>query len=73
MKTKSNMTVKVEVSKIICFPKEGEIYKPSLISIGKYDWEISDNKVTKRKYMVYINLWIIQLFFNFILPVKQNK
>jgi len=67
------MTVKVEVSKIICFPKEGEIYKPSLISIGKYDWEISDNKVTKRKYMVYINLWIIQLFFNFILPVKQNK
>jgi hypothetical protein len=73
MAQKNNLKIQCEFSRLIRFVKDGEIYRSSIIAINKYDWEVTNGKVSKRKYQIYINLWLVQFYISFILPVNQSK
>lgn len=44
--------------------REGEIYMPSVIAYGKSDYVMRDGIATGWYHMLYINLWLIILKFD---------
>jgi len=64
--------VKLNFSKPLRIIKEGQMYKPSIVAIGKSPWEQkANNKITSYKYLIYINLWLLEIEFDFIKKVKD--
>lgn len=63
--------------KIIRIVNEGEIYKPSLFAFGKIPWLMREKKDHKGadcvqyKYMIYINLWLLEIELRFLGRIKQ--
>ena len=58
--------IKLNFSKPLRIVREGEMYKPSIVAVGKTPWEKTDNKITKYRYLIYINLWLLEIQFDFI-------
>ena len=74
--------MKVQITRPITFPKEGEMWKPSIIAIHKIPHEMKDVKVSEEmgytavvshKYYVIINLWLVVIDFSLIIKSKDNQ
>jgi hypothetical protein len=70
-----NKEMRVSWAKPFRIIKVGEIYKPSIVAYCSVDWLMLGNKVIERKHRLYINLWIVELLFEWIRksPLKETK
>jgi hypothetical protein len=60
---------KIQFVKLFRRVVEGETYAGSIVAYKKSVWEINGINPTKHRHKLYINLWIVELFFDWITAV----
>lgn len=58
--------MKIIFAKLIRRVSEGELYKPSIVAWGRVPWEVTESGlIISYRYVLYINLWFIELEWRF--------
>lgn len=52
---------------------EGDYYGNTLIAYGEMDVEMADKRVTKKRYYLFIDLWLFHLKFDWTRKVRYES
>lgn len=52
---------------------EGDFYGDAIVAYGEKDWEQDGNYITKKKHLIFINLWLVHLKHHWISKTHYEK